>query len=195
MPNGFQYSWILVAYLAGALPLSLWLGQVALGVDIRTIGDGNPGASNVWRAGGTGWGLLAVLLDFSKGAIPVAVANFGFGWDGWALVAVALAPILGHAFSPFLGLRGGKALAVSFGVWMGLSLWLVPMLLGAFFALGLLIFKEEVWAVLAGSLALLVALLFIHADWTWFAVWAGMTAIFIWTHRRELRQPPSLKRR
>lgn len=186
--------WVIIAYLLGSLPLSLWLGKVALGVDIRTVGDGNPGASNVWRAGGAGWGLLAVLLDFSKGAIPVAIANFGFGWDGWALVAVALAPMLGHAFSPFLHFRGGKALAVSFGVWMGLSLWLVPMMLGAFFALWLLIVNEEGWAVLAGSLSLLPALLFMDADWTWLVVWVGMTAIFIWTHRRELRQSPSRRR-
>ncbi|KPK05115.1 MAG: hypothetical protein AMJ56_16395, partial [Anaerolineae bacterium SG8_19] len=65
--------WIALAFLCGSLPLSVWLGRLVLGIDIRQFGDGNPGAANVWRAGGAKWGLTAVLLDFLKGAIPVAL--------------------------------------------------------------------------------------------------------------------------
>ena len=108
--------WFLVAFVFGALPLSVWLGRFALGVDIRKYGDGNPGAANVWRAGGKWWGLLAILLDGFKGLIPVAIANFAIGIEGWWLTAIALAPILGHTYSPFLNFRGGKALSTTFGV-------------------------------------------------------------------------------
>ena len=85
MPEIF---WIFIAFLCGSLPLSVWLGRVALGKDVTQYGDRNPGAANVWRAGGIGWGLLAATLDLLKGAIPVGLANFVFDMEGWALAAV-----------------------------------------------------------------------------------------------------------
>jgi len=182
---------VALAFLSGALPLSVWIGRWGVGVDIRQVGDGNPGASNVWRAGGPRWGWLAIVADFSKGLIPVAIVNFGLGWDGWALTAVSIAPVLGHAFSPFLRFHGGKALAVSFGVWAGLTIWLAPTLLGVGFAIWLKILKRDAWAVLAGVATQLVAFLLINAiwgiPWEWFAVWAVMTAVFIWKHKSELK--------
>lgn len=186
--------WIVLAFFCGALPLSVWLGRLALGVDITQYGDGNPGAANVWRAGGGRWGMLAVLLDFLKGAIPVGVANYAAGLDGWLLAAVAIAPILGHAISPFMGFHGGKALAVTFGIWTGLSLWVVPLILGALFGLYLWLLKPEGWSVMAGSCTLLVVLLIFFPDPVWLGVWAGMTLILAWKHKEELRQRPQLRR-
>ncbi|MDX1689246.1 MAG: glycerol-3-phosphate acyltransferase, partial [Candidatus Promineifilaceae bacterium] len=117
--------WIIVAFLCGSLPFSVWIGRAALEKEITRFGDGNPGAANVWRAGGVGWGMLAGLLDFLKGATPVALANYVLGLDSLILAFVAIAPIAGHAFSPFLRFRGGKALAVTFGIWAGLTIWLI----------------------------------------------------------------------
>ena len=176
---------ILLAFLAGALPFSVWIGRWALDVDIRQVGDGNPGAANVWRAGGPFWGSLAIMADFSKGVIPVATANYILGWGGWALVAVAIAPVLGHAFSPFLHFRGGKALAVTFGVWTGLTLWVGPLILGLAFAFWLLVLKKDVWAVIAGIFTQLAAFLMLGVDWTWIAVWVGITAVFVWKQKKE----------
>lgn len=190
---GVNFLWVLLSFLLGALPLSVWLGRLALGVDIREFGDGNPGAANVWRAGGAGWGWLAILLDFFKGAIPVGLANFVFNVDGWWLTAVALAPILGHAFSPFLRFHGGKALAVTFGIWSGLSLWTVPITLGLLFAIWLYWLKPEGWSVMVGSFCLLIVLLFLPASSIWLAVWLGMALIFAWTHRTDLAQRPRLR--
>jgi glycerol-3-phosphate acyltransferase PlsY len=175
-----------LAFLSGALPLSVWIGRAALGVDIRQVSDGNPGAANVWRVGGPRWGWLAIVADFGKGAIQVALANFAFGWRGWALTVVAVAPVFGHAFSPFLGFRGGKALAVTFGTWTGLTLWMGPLILGLGFALWLALIKKDAWAVLAGSVTQLVAYLILSVAWEWFAVWAGITAVFLWKHKAEL---------
>lgn len=186
--------WIAIAFLSGSLPWSVWLGKVALGVDIRDYGDGNPGAANVWAAGGAGWGMLAILLDGFKGLIPVAVANFIVGIDGWQLALVALAPVLGHAFSPFLGFNGGKALAVTFGVWTGMTgTWVVPVLLGLFFALGLWLLKPEGWAILAGSLALLAALLLLGAPDFWYILWVGATAVLLFKQRADLGERPTVR--
>ncbi len=107
-----------IGFAAGSLPLSLWLGRLALGVDIRDFGpDRNPGAGNVWRAGGPALGIAAAVLDIAKAAVPIAVARLALGISGWALVPVALAPIVGHDFSPLLRFRGGKGVAVTFGAW------------------------------------------------------------------------------
>ena len=149
-----EFFWIVLAFFCGSLPLSVWLGRLFLGTDIRQFGDGNPGAANVWRAGGVRWGLLAVFLDFLKGAIPVGIANFVVGVDGLAMAAVAIAPVAGHAFSPLLGFHGGKALAVAFGIWAGLTLWFVPTILGLFFGVYLALVKPDGWAVLLGLLSL-----------------------------------------
>lgn len=185
--------WVAFAFVCGSLPLSLWLGKAALHVDIRAYGDGNPGAANVWRAGGRWWGLLAILLDAFKGAIPVGVATYGAGVQGWTLVAVALAPILGHAWSPFLRFQGGKALSVTFGVWTGLTLWQAPVVLGIAFAVWLKILVVEGWAVLFGMLTLLVFFLATSVPWEWLAVWVGSLAIFLYKHRADYRRRPRLQ--
>jgi glycerol-3-phosphate acyltransferase PlsY len=186
-------NWVLLSFLSGSLAFSVWLGRLALGLDIRLYGDGNPGATNVWRAGGSRWGILAVVLDFLKGAVPVGMLNFVVGLDGCSLVAVALAPILGHAFSPFLRFRGGKALAVTFGIWCGLSLWLVPVLLGVLFAVWLSLLTVDGWAVMAATLCLLVILPAIQSDASWSVVGLGITFILLWTHRKDLTRLPRLR--
>jgi glycerol-3-phosphate acyltransferase PlsY len=182
--------WVLLAFICGSLPLSVWLGRLALGVDIRRFGDGNPGAANVWRAGGKWWGLLAILLDGFKGLIPVALARYVGHVEGWSLVAVALAPVAGHAFSPFLRFRGGKALSTTFGIWCALTLWVVPAVLGLALAFWLLLLRSEAWAVLAGLITLLVFLLAANAAPELLAVWAGCAALLLWKHRADFGRPP-----
>ncbi len=180
--------WVLIGFFSGALPFSVWVGQFAMGTDIRQYGDGNPGAFNVFRAGGKKWGWVAILLDGLKGAIPVGLANYWIGLEGWPLAVVAIAPILGHAFSPLLKFRGGKALAVTFGVWTGLTLWLMPTLLGVLFGLSLWLLRSSGRAVLAGQAGLLVGILLLGANPVWLAVWGVSTALFAWKYRTELKK-------
>lgn len=185
--------WASFAFFCGSLPFSVWVGRLALQQDIRQYGDHNPGSANVYRAGGPTWGVLAVILDFFKGAIPVAIANYTSGLEGFPLVTVALAPILGHAFSPFLRFRGGKALAVTFGVWAGLSIWLVPTIMGLAFAVWLSLLDIEGWAVLAGLISLLVVMLIIGVERIWLFIWLGNTLILLWKHRQDLTCRPRLR--
>jgi acyl phosphate:glycerol-3-phosphate acyltransferase len=184
--------WILLAFVSGSLPFSVWIGRLALRTDIRGLGDGNPGATNVFRAGGRAWGVLAMLLDVLKAAVPVGIARFGVGIDSWGMALVALAPIAGHAFSPLLGFQGGKALASTVGSWTGLTLWLVPTLLGLLFAIWYLVLSVEGWAVVAAMLCLLPVLILL-ADSMLIAVWAGNTAILSWKHRADLSRRPRLR--
>jgi glycerol-3-phosphate acyltransferase PlsY len=179
-----NFLFVLLAFLSGSLPFSVWIGRWALQTDIRGVGDGNPGATNVWKAGSKAWGVLAVLLDFAKGAVPVAIFHYGLGGEGGWLTAVSLAPILGHAFSPFLRFRGGKALAVTFGVWTGLTLWFGPTVLGVAFAVWLIILRKDVGAVLLGMGTLLLVLLLVTPDPVYIWVWVGNFLILAWKHRK-----------
>ena len=122
-------AFFLISFLIGAIPFSSLLVHIFARKNIRDYGDGNPGASNAFRAGGKVIGITALILDSFKGVIPAAI------WAGrlavWQEILIAIAPVIGHAFSPFLKFRGGKGIATSFGIWMGLGLWGAPISMGA----------------------------------------------------------------
>lgn len=184
---------IALAFVAGSLPFSVWLGRVFLKKDIRRYGDGNPGTVNVLRAGGAKWGALALALDFLKGAIPVWVARYTFGLDGAALVAVSLAPPLGHAFSPFLRFRGGKAIAAIGGVWCGLTIWEAPTVGGLMLGFWFAFISESGWATILTALSLLAYYLLTFPAPVLLAVWVGHFALLIYKHRVELARLPTLR--
>lgn len=184
--------WILLAFFLGALPLSYWLGRIALKVDIRQYGDGNPGAANVWRAGGRWWGLLAILLDAAKGLIGVALGVYIGGLQGWALFPLGLAPILGHAYTPFLNFQGGKSLAITFGVWTALTLYEAPIVLGLALGFWLWVLRTEGWATLAGTLTLLAYLLIWHPDPVLISLAAANSLLLTWRYREYLQKKPVL---
>ncbi|MEM7800036.1 MAG: glycerol-3-phosphate acyltransferase [Chloroflexota bacterium] len=188
-----QFIWIFVAFIAGALPLSLWIGFAA-GHDIRLVGDGNPGATNVFKAAGTGWGLFALSADFTKAAIPVGLAYQIFGWqDTPLIVLIALAPSLGHAFSPFLNWHGGKALATIGGAWIGLTLYTVPLLL--MFSLTSLHFlvKPDSWAAIFSMVIAFIYLLIFDPNPYFLAVVVLQIGLIMWTHRSEVLTVPIFK--
>lgn len=195
------FIWTLTGFLLGSLPISVWLGRRVLRTDIRDYGDGNPGGTNVIRAGNRGLGMLAIFLDMLKGAVPVALAHYLFGVHGWPLAPVMLAPILGHAFSPFLGFRGGKAVASTFGVWSAMTVPLGPFVMGGFVFVFYKLLRSSGWAVMAALLVLLGFLMTPALHWRapglaagptlpLAATWAATFVILAWTHRAELRRLP-----
>lgn len=130
-----------------------------MGKDIRDYGDGNPGATNVFRAGGRKSGCLALILDIAKGVPFVVLAHSFFEFHEVVVMTVALSAILGHAFSPLLRLRGGKSVAVIFGVLLALPQYEMLITFAGFMFLGFLLIEIDAWTVMtgsAGSLAYLV---------------------------------------
>jgi len=106
-----------IGFFFGSLMVSYFLPKVIKGVDVREVidGDGNPGSSNAILAAGLKIGLFCMALDVLKAFIPVYIAIRFLNIGGFYLVPVMLSPVLGHAFSPFLGFRGGKAISTIFG--------------------------------------------------------------------------------
>jgi glycerol-3-phosphate acyltransferase PlsY len=116
--GGFTYTWpflagAIVAYLLGSIPFGLVLAKLGGYGDIRHIGSGNIGATNVLRTGNKGLAALTVLLDAGKGAVAVALAE-QLGPDMAAIAAVFA--LLGHLFPLWLGFKGGKGVATSGGI-------------------------------------------------------------------------------
>ncbi len=112
--------YLLLAFFLGSLPFGHWLA-LRLGVDLRKQGSGNTGATNVSRVLGKKWGYLVFALDFAKGWIPVVLAiRAGNLSDSW-VVGTGVCAVLGHVFSPWLGFRGGKGVATSAGILIGLT--------------------------------------------------------------------------
>lgn len=109
-----------VSYLLGAVPFGLLLTRVVRGTDLRTVGSGNIGATNAARALGRWGGLVVFVLDFAKGWAPVALIGPAVG-AGSLPVACGLAAVLGHCFPVWLGFRGGKGVATSCGMMVGLD--------------------------------------------------------------------------
>lgn len=182
------FAFIPLAFFCGSLPFSVWLGKILLGIDVRKFGDGNPGAANAFRAGNKLIGLLVLLLDVSKAAAPVGFAYFNLEVRGVPMLLIAVAPILGHVFSPFLGFRGGKALATSLGVWIGLTIWKLslPALVGVL--VGIALFTPPGWSVMLALSGMLGVLLIWSPDPLLLAVWFFEVILLAWTHRFDLRQ-------
>jgi glycerol-3-phosphate acyltransferase PlsY len=111
---------IIVSYIIGSIPTGYWLGKIWKGVDVRQHGSGNLGATNVFRVLGKGAGLVTLLIDITKGALPVLWVKMAYpDLLGWA-VAAGVAAIIGHTMSIFVRFRGGKGVATSAGAFAAL---------------------------------------------------------------------------
>ena len=170
-------AWSALGFASGALPWAVWLGRVFARADIRDYGDRNPGAANAWKAGGWRVGSAAVLLDMGKGTAPVFLAATLAGLGSWSLIPIGLAPVLGHAYSPFLRFKGGKAQAVSVGVWAALTAGAALPVLLLSLAIGYASQKTDGWTVMFGGLGVLALLIVRYQEPHLLLLWAGNMGI------------------
>jgi glycerol-3-phosphate acyltransferase PlsY len=145
----------IAGFILGAVPFSVIIGRLFLKRNIRDYGDGNPGSVNVFRAGGQKTGFMAVILDIAKGIPFVFLAHAWLKLPVLSVVIVAMSAVLGHAFSPFLRWRGGKSVAISFGVLAGLAQHDVLLAYMAFFIAGFLFVENDSWIAVLGAAATL----------------------------------------
>ncbi|HYM90184.1 MAG TPA: glycerol-3-phosphate 1-O-acyltransferase PlsY [bacterium] len=138
---------IILSYLVGAIPTGLIVVRVLTGEDIRRHGSGNIGTVNVLRVAGAATAVIVLAVDILKGIAPVLLA-LRMGFAPWTVVLSGLAAIIGHNWSVFLGWQGGKGIATSFGVLLGLSwqaaavaavVWVVAVTLTRYASLGSLL--------------------------------------------------------
>ncbi len=176
---------VLSAFWVGALPFGYWLARLR-GVDIRKVGSGNIGATNVFRILGAKVGVPVLLLDTLKGWLPTFVV-MRIGADDVSAVLVGVSAILGHTFSPFIGFKGGKGIATGLGVLLALS----PMTLAVALPVFLVVFLITRWVSLSSVLAALTvpitAYLVGHSP-TVVAILSAVVAVIVWKHRSNIQR-------
>ncbi|HVI94686.1 MAG TPA: glycerol-3-phosphate 1-O-acyltransferase PlsY [Anaeromyxobacter sp.] len=182
---------VLAGYLAGSIPWGVVLGRLVAGVDPRTVGSGNIGATNVARAGGKALGVAVLVLDAVKAMVPILVARVLLAGspraDLW-VVAVALAAFLGHLFPVWLGFRGGKGVATGLGIFLVLSPWAA--------VAGVVTYAAAYGATrissvgsLAGTAVCMLGT-FVDHGWTSPISWAGvaLTLLIVLRHHENIRR-------
>ena len=192
-PNAWQWLWPVFFYLVGSVPTGYLLGRLR-GLDIRRLGSGNIGATNVWRVMGRNWGLVAFACDFLKGFLPLyLVRTLGFpdtaSWTvSLLLVFCGLAAIVGHNYTPWLGFKGGKGIATSAGVLaalmppvlaVALSLWIVATLITRTVSIG---------SLLAAIVLPPTAAWFYPGEWVYFGMATLAGGLAVWSHRSNIQR-------
>ncbi len=187
-----------LSYLCGSLMFSYWLGRIR-GKDIRMVRDGNPGAYNLFKVAGWLFGFIGGFLDFLKGFIPIFFLKKSGVIGNTEIALCAGFAVLGHAFSPFLNFKGGKAISVSFGCWAALTSWEAPLILG--FLLSILSIKRFLGKEPSpeeDSLKVLIAFLFLAPysllrNEALLLFWMINFSLIIYKHKNELKNFLKLK--
>lgn len=110
---------IVLAYLAGSIPTGVWYSKLVHKIDVRELGSGNSGGTNVGRNFGGIAAILVIAVDVLKGWIPMLIAKHLFPTIDWAIMLTGIASVLGHAYPLWASFRGGKVVATSIGVMLG----------------------------------------------------------------------------
>lgn len=177
------------AFFVGAIPWGYLVGRLVGGIDVRTVGSGGTGATNVLRALGARASIVVFALDFCKGFLPVFLGRSIAVGAGW-IAAMALATVIGHCWSPFIGFRGGKGVATGFGAAVALfpvTLAVVPVMVAVvwisrYVSLG---------SLTAAGLVSLLAVVFASAgklNWPWALAIVAMGGVVFARHAGNMRR-------
>jgi acyl phosphate:glycerol-3-phosphate acyltransferase len=181
---------VLIAWLVGSIPTAYLVGR-ANGVDLRTVGSGNLGATNVFRTLGWKWGLLVYAIDVAKGALPVlwlpVLCNVNGGWP-WGVV-FGVAAIVGHVRPVFLlGRGGGKGVATASGVFLALA----PVAALAALVTFIIVVAATRYVSLAsltGAIVLPIAIAWQERALSPMVMVSAVIAMFVfWTHRENIQR-------
>lgn len=187
-----------ISYLLGSVPFGLILARLFGSVDVRQVGSGNIGATNVLRTGRKDLAALTLFFDIGKGAFAVFLAH-GFSYHLYRVTGCApdltliagAAAFLGHCYPIWLGFRGGKGVATMLGV--SLAAWWVA---GIVFAIAWLISAKisrySSVGGMVGAIAATVSVIFLPAPpeiyWVYMALFSGMTILLLWRHRDNIKR-------
>lgn len=178
-----------IAYCLGSIPFGLLLAKMAGEGDIRSIGSGNIGATNVLRTGRKGLAALTLLLDLVKGLAAVLLASVlsaDTQWQELAPMVAAIGAVLGHCFSIFLKFGGGKGVATFAGVAFGMSPVLGGIYAGVWIGI-LLLSRISALGGLSAALAMPVAALFMHR-WDWAIALFVIALLIAWKHSDNIKR-------
>ncbi|MFB1098666.1 glycerol-3-phosphate 1-O-acyltransferase PlsY [Terribacillus sp. JSM ZJ617] len=174
---------ILLAYVIGSIPSALIVGKVGYNIDVREHGSGNLGATNTFRILGKKAGIIVLIADILKGTIATILPVL-FGFDLYLLI-IGLGAVIGHVYPIFARFKGGKAVATSAGIILGVNALLFAIIIASF-VIVLLISKYVSLASMTASVVGVIVSLFIAQDVV-LTIVLGLLAIFIlYKHRQNI---------
>jgi glycerol-3-phosphate acyltransferase PlsY len=190
-PTSLGLLLVAIGYLAGSIPFGFVLGRLVLGIDVRKVGSGNIGGTNVARAGGKKLGFAVIVLDAAKAIVPVLVTRRileGTPQGEFWTVAVAVAAFAGHLFPVWLRFKGGKGVATAVGIFLVLAPYAA--------IAGLITYVVAYYSTRISSVGSLsgtaVATLgmFVQFGWTSPVAWAGLVIalLIVVRHRENIRR-------
>ena len=174
---------ILLGYFIGSIPFGLLLAKAAGKGDIRKIGSGSTGATNVLRTGSKGLAAAVLILDLAKGLAAVMVA---WRWFPDAVSGAALAAVVGHCFPAWLGFKGGKGVATNAGVSLGLG-WPIGVAYGAVWLVVLALGRISSVAGMSAVIAAVIAAAVLGYG-RFVPVLAVIALLVIWLHRSNIKR-------
>ena len=186
-------AWLVGAYFIGAIPFGFLIGKMR-GIDVRTVGSKNIGATNVFRTVGKKWGLLAFFCDVMKGFLPTLAAvhlSASSSSSSHLPLCVGIACVVGHMLTPFMRFKGGKGVATAFGALLAL----IPATVGIAFAIFAVVFACSHYISLgsctaATALAIMIWIPFLdHAGYRDLPLGVLVTliaAFIVWKHRSNI---------
>lgn len=172
-------------YLAGSIPFGVLVTRLAKGEDVRQKGSGNIGATNVARVAGKKLGVLVLVLDAMKGALPVVLSMMVLPTEARVHAGVGVAAFIGHVFPIWLRLRGGKGVATALGVLLVLTPWAA---LAGFVVYALLFAVLRISSVgsLAGGITAVVVAFLMPVPGEYAVLAAGLFGMMLFTHRGNI---------
>jgi glycerol-3-phosphate acyltransferase PlsY len=194
---------LVIAYLLGSIPTGYLAVKLLKGIDIREVGSGSTGATNVLRTLGKGPGAFVLVVDCLKGVMAIALVYFLFQyienhnlvpptvnptlWQPWVVTLAGLTSVLGHSKSIFLGFAGGKSVATGLGILLAMN-WQVGLATAGVFAVVVAISRIVSLSSIAGAIAVSFVMLLLHQPLPYFlfAVTAGLYVIF--RHRSNIQR-------
>lgn len=184
---------IVVAYLIGSIPTSVWVSRIFFGIDIRDYGSGNAGATNSFRILGPRWGTFVMLFDMLKGLAAVKLAYLlPYYIDDESArtglqIGLGLAAVLGHIFPIWADFRGGKGVATLFGLVLGISPWTALSCVGVFLLVLYLTRFVSLSSILASVAFPIFILVIFNVDNHAYRVFAVAVALLVvLTHQKNI---------
>ncbi|MBD2313027.1 glycerol-3-phosphate 1-O-acyltransferase PlsY [Desertifilum sp. FACHB-1129] len=184
------------AYLLGSIPIGYLLGRWLKGVDLREVGSGSTGATNVLRTLGKGPAAIVLLVDIGKGAAAIALVKWAYSlgllasvaaWQPWMVTLAGLAAVIGHSKSIWLNFKGGKSVAASLGILLAMS-WQVGLATVGVFAAVLAVSRIVSLSSIAGAIAVSALMVLLHQPLAYqlFGLVGGL--FVLWRHRSNMQR-------
>lgn len=178
---------IVGAYLLGSISFGILMSKAFGLPDPRTVGSGNPGATNVLRSGKKAAAVLTLLGDALKGWLAVWLAMH-YELLMWQVCAVALAVFIGHLYSIYYGFKGGKGVATALGIMLAVSLWLGVAVLLTWLLVFAVFRYSSLAAIIAAALAPIYAFLLLRGYQDYVVTILALSVLLIWRHRSNIKK-------